>query len=54
VRRTERIDPREITATCAANFRFLAALDEDEAKLANDPYGREHALWERLRTQLPS
>lgn len=53
VRRTERIDAREITATCVTNFGFLAGLSEDEAKLASDPYCREHALWERLRTELP-
>lgn len=53
VRRTERIDAREITATCITNFGFLAGLSEDEAKLASDPYCREHALWERLRTELP-
>jgi predicted nucleotidyltransferase component of viral defense system len=54
VRRTEKIAPSEITATCVANFRFVANLSEDEAKLATDPYGREHALWDRLRTELPS
>lgn len=53
VRKTERINAREVTATCITNFAFLAGLSEDEARLARDPHGREHALWEHLRTELP-
>jgi hypothetical protein len=53
VRRDLVIDPAEITQTCINNFGFLAELSEDERTLAADPYGREYALWERLRTELP-
>lgn len=53
VRRDQVVDPAEITATCIRNFEFLAALSEEEAVLARDPYGREYALWQKLHTHLP-
>lgn len=53
VRRDQRIDPRAITAACIQGLEFLAALSDDEHALAADPYSREYALWERLRTELP-
>lgn len=54
VRRTEEIDRGRICAACAGGFGFLADLSPDERVLANDAHQREHALWGRLRTNLPS
>jgi predicted nucleotidyltransferase component of viral defense system len=54
VRRDQRIDPRAITTACIQGLGFLGTLSEAERTLAADPYGREYALWERLRAQLPA
>ena len=53
VRRTQDINREKIIADCIKDFAFLATLTPDEQALANDPYQREHALWERLRIDLP-
>lgn len=53
VRRTQAVDRQRITADCVRGFGFLADLTPDEQLLANDPYQREYALWERLRADLP-
>ena len=52
VRRTQAIEPAQITAACLKGFAFLAELDPAEAELAADPHQRDHALWRRLRTDL--
>ncbi len=52
VRRTQEIEPGRITADCMNGFAFLRELTPEEQTLANDPYQRESALWERLRDQL--
>lgn len=52
VRRTMAVDREKITADCVRGYRFLADLTEDERVLANDPYQREHALWQKLRSDL--
>ena len=53
VRRTQDINREKIIADCIKDFAFLATLTPDEQALANDPYQREHALWERLWIDLP-
>ncbi len=53
VHRTQTIDGRRITVDCINGFGFLADMSPDEQALASDPYRREHALWERLRNDLP-
>lgn len=54
VRRTERIDPGQITADCVKGFAFLGDMTPDEKILASDRYQRERALWERLRNDFPA
>ena len=54
VRRTEEIDRVKICTACAGGFRFLADLSPEERVLANDAHQREHDLWDRLRTNLPT
>ena len=53
VRRSQAIDPAEITATCLKGFAFLTELDPPEADLAADPHQRDHTLWKVLRDDLP-
>lgn len=53
VRRTEVIDPGQITADCINGLAFLADITPDEQVLAGDRYRRERTLWERLRNNLP-
>lgn len=53
VRRTQAIDPGQITADCIRGFAFLADMTPDEQVLAGDRYQRERALWENLRNDLP-
>jgi len=53
VRRTQVIDPAQITADCIGGFAFLADMTAEEQTLAADRYQRERALWERLRDNLP-
>ena len=54
VRRTQAIDPAQITAACLMGFGFLAELDPAEAELATDPHQRHKALWRMLRDDLPT
>jgi hypothetical protein len=54
VRRTQAVDPQRIMADCVRGLSFLTELTPEEQALANDPYQRERALWERLRTDLPA
>lgn len=35
-------------------YHFLVDLTDDERQLANDPYQRERALWQKLRTNVMS
>ena len=53
VRRTQAIDPAQITAACLKGFAFLAELDPAEADLAADLHQRDHALWRVLQDRLP-
>ncbi|MGA7713504.1 MAG: nucleotidyl transferase AbiEii/AbiGii toxin family protein [Rhizomicrobium sp.] len=53
VRRTQVVNRERIIADCINGFGFLATLTPDELALANDPYQRERALWEKLRIDLP-
>jgi predicted nucleotidyltransferase component of viral defense system len=52
VRRTQVIDRERICADCSRGFAFLAALTEDERRLAADRHRREQALSERLRAEV--
>lgn len=52
VRRTVAVDRERIAADCVRGYRFLLGLTEEERLLANDPHQREHALWQRLRTDI--
>ena len=54
VRRTQAIDPAQISAACRMGFRFLAELDPAEAELAADPHQRDQALWRLLTNNLPA
>jgi len=54
VRKTHTIDPAQVTADCIHGLAFLADMTPDEKVLASDRYQREHALWERLRNDLPA
>ena len=53
VRKTQAIEPAEITAACLTGFAFLAELGSEEARLATDPYQHNQALWKSLRDDLP-
>ena len=53
VRRTQAIDPAEISAACQKGFAFLTELDPREVDLAIDPHQRDHTLWKVLRDNLP-
>ena len=53
VRRSQAIDPAEITAACLKGFAFLAELDPAETALAADPHQREDASWRMLQDNLP-
>jgi len=50
VRRTVTVDSEKITADCLRGYRCLLELTDEERRLANDPYQRERALWQTLRT----
>ncbi len=52
VRRTQAIDPAQITAVCLKGFAFLKDLDSEELTLAADQYRREHSLWKILSEDL--
>jgi predicted nucleotidyltransferase component of viral defense system len=52
VRRTAVVDGNKIAAGCAKGYRFLLEMTEDERQLANDPYQRQRALWEKLRAEV--
>ena len=54
VRRTQAIDPAQITTACLAGFGFLAELDPAEAELAADPHQRDQGCWRMLRNNLPT
>ena len=49
VRRTQAIEPDQITDACLKGFAFLTELDPAEKKLAADPYQRDQKLWRKLR-----
>ena len=53
VRRTQAIEPTEITTACLTGYAFLAALDPEEKRLAADSHQRNQALWKTLRDDLP-
>lgn len=53
VRRTQTINPVQIIDDCINGLAFLREMTADEQTLAADPHQREHALWERLRNNLP-
>ena len=52
VRRTQAVDPAQITAACLKGFAFLTELDPAEAALAADPHQRNQASWRMLRDNL--
>ncbi len=52
VRRTAAPDREKITADCVRGYRFLTDLSEEERRLAADPYQREEALYQKLRTEI--
>ena len=54
VRRTQAIDPAQITAACQTGFAFLAELEPTEAALTADPHQRDQASWRMLRDNLPT
>ena len=53
VRRTQAIDPYQITTSCVHGFAFLADMTANEHVLAGDRYQHELPLWEQLRSDLP-
>ena len=53
VRRTQAIDPCQITTACVHGFAFLADMTTEEHVLADDRYQHELPLWEQLRSDLP-
>lgn len=54
VRKTHTIDPTQITADCIHGLAFLADMTPDEQALASDRHQRKHALWKKLRNDLPT
>ncbi|MCY3841281.1 MAG: nucleotidyl transferase AbiEii/AbiGii toxin family protein [Gammaproteobacteria bacterium] len=52
VRRTQAIDPVDITAACLSGFAFLKDLSSEERVLAADRFRRERGLWKRLSEEI--
>ena len=54
VRRTQAIDPTQITTACLKGFAFIKDISPEELALAADQYRRERALWKMLSRNLPA